>query len=141
MQTKLLGQMLYYILTTGSGQQTLGEEYCDIIQVLYIGQALTSEFHCSCAYVITYIWAFISIFQASSNGLSPTPARRTLFILYQTLVPYLADRIRYFYCLNIFPYFSCLISMVTENFLALWQLKDGCPWGYPRWLATWGAFQ
>lgn len=33
-QTKLLGQMLYYVLTTGSGQQTLGEEYCDIIQVI-----------------------------------------------------------------------------------------------------------
>ena len=25
--------MLYYILTTGAGQQTLGEEYCDITQV------------------------------------------------------------------------------------------------------------
>lgn len=36
MQTKLLGQMLYYVLTTGSGQQTLGEEYCDITQVFYI---------------------------------------------------------------------------------------------------------
>ena len=33
MQTKILGQMLYYILTTGAGQQTLGEEYCDITQV------------------------------------------------------------------------------------------------------------
>ena len=33
LQTKLLGQMLYYVLTTGSGQQTLGEEYCDITQV------------------------------------------------------------------------------------------------------------
>ncbi|KAL9249457.1 Peroxisome biogenesis factor 10-like protein [Drosera capensis] len=32
-QTKLLGQMLYYVLTTGAGQQTLGEEYCDITQV------------------------------------------------------------------------------------------------------------
>ncbi|KAJ0865255.1 hypothetical protein HanRHA438_Chr12g0538571 [Helianthus annuus] len=31
-ETKLLGQMLYYILTTGAGQQTLGEEYCDITQ-------------------------------------------------------------------------------------------------------------
>ena len=30
---KLVGQMLYFVLTTGSGQQTLGEEYCDIIQV------------------------------------------------------------------------------------------------------------
>ncbi|KAJ8510101.1 hypothetical protein OPV22_000535 [Ensete ventricosum] len=62
-EIKLLGQTLYYILTTGSGQQTLGEEYCDICQV------------------------------ARSYGLSPTPARRMLFIVYQTAVPYLAERI------------------------------------------------
>ncbi|KAK9273166.1 hypothetical protein L1049_017973 [Liquidambar formosana] len=62
-ETKLLGQMLYYILTTGSGQQTLGEEYCDITQV------------------------------AGPYGLSPTPARRALFIVYQTAVPYIAERI------------------------------------------------
>ncbi|XP_072972192.1 peroxisome biogenesis factor 10 isoform X2 [Typha angustifolia] len=62
-EIKLLGQTLYYLLTTGSGQQTLGEEYCDISQV------------------------------ATSYGLPPTPARRVLFILYQTAVPYLAERI------------------------------------------------
>uniref|UniRef100_A0A7C8Z5U1 RING-type E3 ubiquitin transferase n=1 Tax=Opuntia streptacantha TaxID=393608 RepID=A0A7C8Z5U1_OPUST len=61
-ETKLLGQMLYYILTTGAGQQTLGEEYCDIVQV------------------------------AGPNGLPPTPARRVLFVLYHTTVPYLAER-------------------------------------------------
>jgi len=33
-EIKLLGQSLYYLLTTGSGQQTLGEEYCDISQVI-----------------------------------------------------------------------------------------------------------
>lgn len=33
LQIKLLGQTLYYLLTTGAGQQTLGEEYCDISQV------------------------------------------------------------------------------------------------------------
>jgi hypothetical protein len=32
---------------------------------------------------------------ATSHGLPPTPARRMLFILYQTTVPYLAERIRY----------------------------------------------
>ncbi|KAI3975868.1 hypothetical protein MKX01_030713 [Papaver californicum] len=63
-ETKLVGQMLYYILTTGSGHQTLGEEYCDITQV------------------------------ASSYGLPPIPARRALYIVYQTAVPYLAERIR-----------------------------------------------
>ncbi|XP_057477006.1 peroxisome biogenesis factor 10 [Actinidia eriantha] len=62
-ETKLLGQMLYYVLTTGSGQQTLGEEYCDITQV------------------------------AGPYGLPPTPARRALFIVYQTAVPYIAERI------------------------------------------------
>ncbi|CAN8284389.1 unnamed protein product [Cochlearia groenlandica] len=62
-EMKLLGQMLYFVLTTGSGQQTLGEEYCDIIQV------------------------------AGPYGLSPTPARRSLFILYQSAVPYIAERI------------------------------------------------
>ncbi|XP_039145266.1 peroxisome biogenesis factor 10 [Dioscorea cayenensis subsp. rotundata] len=62
-EIKLLGQALYYMLTTGSGQQTLGEEYCDISQV------------------------------ATSYGLPPTPARRALFIVYQTTIPYLAERI------------------------------------------------
>ncbi|XP_045818866.1 peroxisome biogenesis factor 10-like isoform X3 [Trifolium pratense] len=62
-ETKLLGQMLYYVLTTGSGQQTLGEEYCDITQV------------------------------AGTYGLPPTPARRALFIVYQSAIPYIAERI------------------------------------------------
>ncbi|XP_020576215.1 peroxisome biogenesis factor 10 [Phalaenopsis equestris] len=62
-EIKLLGQTLYYLLTTGAGQQTLGEEYCDISQV------------------------------ANSYGLPPTPARRVVFILYQTVVPYLAERL------------------------------------------------
>ncbi|KAK4490963.1 hypothetical protein RD792_017946 [Penstemon davidsonii] len=62
-ETKLLGQMLYYLLTTGAGKQTLGEEYCDISQV------------------------------AGPHGLPPTPARRSLFIFYQTAFPYIAERI------------------------------------------------
>lgn len=43
-QTKLLGQMLYYVLTTGSGQQTLGEEYCDITQVISFYPSLLMHF-------------------------------------------------------------------------------------------------
>lgn len=62
-ETKLLGQMLYYVLTTGAGQQTLGEEYCDVTQV------------------------------AGLHGLPPTPARRALFIVYQSAVPYIAERV------------------------------------------------
>ncbi|KAK4757872.1 hypothetical protein SAY87_019173 [Trapa incisa] len=62
-EMQLIGQTLYYVLTTGSGQQTLGEEYCDITQV------------------------------AGPYGLPPTPARRALFIVYQTAFPYIAERI------------------------------------------------
>ena len=36
MQTKLAGRVLYYLLTTGAGLQTLGEEYCDISQVMFL---------------------------------------------------------------------------------------------------------
>ncbi|CAA6664678.1 unnamed protein product [Spirodela intermedia] len=64
-ETKLVGQTLYYLLTTGSGQQTLGEEYCDITQV------------------------------AGQHSLPPTPAKRALFIIYQSAIPYLAERIRF----------------------------------------------
>ncbi|KAK7303614.1 hypothetical protein RJT34_14524 [Clitoria ternatea] len=71
-ETKLLGQMLYYILTTCSVQQTLGEEYCDITQVV------------------------------GSYGLPPTPARRALFIVYQTPIPYIVKQIRFIMeCLGI----------------------------------------
>ncbi|XP_012857932.1 PREDICTED: peroxisome biogenesis factor 10-like [Erythranthe guttata] len=58
--------MLYYVLTTGAGKQTLGEEYCDITQHFQV---------------------------ARPHGLPPTPARRSLFIVYQTAFPYIAERI------------------------------------------------
>ena len=32
-ETRLLAEMLYFGLTTGTGLPTLGEEYCDILQV------------------------------------------------------------------------------------------------------------
>lgn len=62
-ETKLAGQMLYYLLTTGSGLQTLGEEYCDLTQV------------------------------ARPSGVPPTPARRILLVFLQTTLPYIAERL------------------------------------------------
>ena len=35
------GQVLYYALTTGAGRPTLGEEYCDLLQVLQCPLQLT----------------------------------------------------------------------------------------------------
>ncbi|KAJ7958402.1 Peroxisome biogenesis factor 10 [Quillaja saponaria] len=62
-ETKLLGQMLYYVLTTGSGQQMLGEEYCDITQFRDHMDFLLHQM------------------------------RRALFIIYRTAVPYVAEGI------------------------------------------------
>lgn len=63
-ETKLVGQALYFFLTTGLGVQTLGEEYSNISQV------------------------------AGQSGLPLNPARRTLLVFLQTVVPYLAERVR-----------------------------------------------
>ncbi|KAL0035070.1 hypothetical protein WJX79_009657 [Trebouxia sp. C0005] len=62
-ETAVVGQILYYSLTTGAGVQTLGEEYCDILQV------------------------------TGSVGLPPGTVRRGFLVLLQTLMPYLADKI------------------------------------------------
>ncbi|KAG0580316.1 hypothetical protein KC19_4G164600 [Ceratodon purpureus] len=62
-ETKLAGRVLYYLLTTGAGLQTLGEEYCDISQVVV------------------------------NTKLPATPARRTLLVFYQTVLPYLTERL------------------------------------------------
>ena len=166
----MLGQSLYYLLTTGSGQQTLGEEYCDISQVIvpflleryFIfcpkGWSSSAPSFLLCSYIwfgiifygccfslALYILSRIMLLQIISNtttlmlsmlhkmikficsvieiwcpkmnyynamllcwcylgctvqvatlhGLPPTPAKRILFILYQTTVPYLAERIRF----------------------------------------------
>ncbi|KAG6389335.1 hypothetical protein SASPL_150803 [Salvia splendens] len=87
-ETKLLGQMLYFLLTTGAGKQTLGEEYCDITQVHLASYALVCF-----AWVYKHI-ALVDLNEvAGPHGLPPTPARRSLFILYQTAFPYIAERI------------------------------------------------
>ncbi|GAQ83940.1 peroxin 10 [Klebsormidium nitens] len=61
-ETRLAGRLLYYLLTTGTGIQTLGEEYCDIRQVF--GPA----------------------------ALPPTSGRRASLVFLQTLFPYLMER-------------------------------------------------
>ncbi|GJX59800.1 dual specificity protein phosphatase 1-like protein [Tanacetum coccineum] len=56
---------LLYINNRSMTAETLGEEYCDITQVF------------------------------GSYGLPPTPARRALFIVYQSTVPYIAERVMF----------------------------------------------
>ncbi|GAB4816692.1 hypothetical protein N2152v2_003738 [Parachlorella kessleri] len=62
-ETKLLAELLYYTLTTGSGLQTLGEEYCDVLQV------------------------------TGRIGVPPGPLQRGLLVMLQAVGPYLAERV------------------------------------------------
>jgi peroxin-10 len=61
-EIKLLAELLYYALTTGTGMQTLGEEYCDILQA------------------------------SGAVGVPPGVVRRGSLVLLQSLGPYLAER-------------------------------------------------
>lgn len=58
----MLAEALYYTLTTGTGIQTLGEEYCDILQA------------------------------SGAGGGPPGALRRGALVLLQTLGPYLAEK-------------------------------------------------
>ncbi|CAL8460771.1 g302 [Coccomyxa elongata] len=62
-EVRLVAELLYAGLTTGAGLQTLGEEYCDIIQV------------------------------AGPIGVAPSVARRTLLVLLEKMAPYLAEHL------------------------------------------------
>ena len=53
-ETRLAAELLYHGLTTGAGVQTLGEEYCDILQVtgaLHVSQGLEGLDLCTLATV------------------------------------------------------------------------------------------
>ncbi|EFN58371.1 hypothetical protein CHLNCDRAFT_16970, partial [Chlorella variabilis] len=62
-ETRALAELLYYSLTTGTGLQTPGEEYCDVLQV------------------------------AGTAGAPPGAMRRGLLVVLHSLGPYLADRL------------------------------------------------
>ncbi|CAI5471511.1 unnamed protein product [Closterium sp. Yama58-4] len=57
---RVAARCLYYLVTTGAGSRTLGEEYCDIVQV------------------------------SGSYNLPPTPARRLSLVLLHSLLPAVA---------------------------------------------------
>lgn len=146
-----MAEMLYYGLTTGAGVQTLGEEYCDILQVSgeLPCRRFTSDWNreldaalpgivasCSCqewepVTRVSCVVAFVSdnylvvssrkgsailywlhlaswfppvfvckeyfcnlLFHAAGPiGVAPAATQRTLLVLLQTLVPYLAQRV------------------------------------------------
>jgi peroxin-10 len=63
-ETHYLAKLLYHAITTGSGLQTPGEEYVDILQVA-----------------------------GSGGDVAPTAARRGLLVLLQSLVPYTYNKL------------------------------------------------
>ena len=104
-ETQMLAGLLYHLLTTGSGSQTLGEEYCDLLQVT--GAAACVQFqmlvdrqsYCTvtaAAYASSgrhTVHSAICVCRATgSMPLEPSAARRTLLVVLQSLVPYFAQR-------------------------------------------------
>ena len=61
-EIRLMAEVLYHALTTGGGLQTLGEEYCDILQA------------------------------TGAVGVEPVTLRRGTLVLLQTLGPFLAEK-------------------------------------------------
>lgn len=60
------------------------------------------------------VLSWLSLQVAGPYGLPPTPARRALFIFYQTAVPYLAERVRY--CvLHFFGRYWVILSFYPIN--------------------------
>ena len=104
-ETRLAAELVYHGLTTGAGVQTLGEEYCDILQVTGVLQfGVTPGFvgcDCRVLFLITYLSGLnvgprpqcIAWCAAGPVGVAPGRAQRTLLVLLQTLVPYLAQRV------------------------------------------------
>ena len=62
-ETQLAAEVMYYVLTTGKGLQTLGEEYCEILQTVGTGA-----------------------------GLAPGKFRRGALVLFQAVIPYVSEK-------------------------------------------------
>lgn len=76
-EIQVLGELLYNVLTTGVGIQTLGEEYCFIHKVT--GQVKIGDLDLGCCSV--------------GDGRRPTSVRRGVFIVCKVLIPYVIDRL------------------------------------------------
>lgn len=88
--------MLYYTLTTGAGLQTLGEEYCDLLQIT--GPAAGDVWPGVCAQHVTAMPAFhmrLRHFTSLYTGgmpMEPSAARRAVLVALQSLAPYCMAR-------------------------------------------------
>ena len=57
----MAAQLLYYSLTTGAGVQTLGEEYCDILQVTGMQQVIENSLSFACGVAQHYQYVLLHV--------------------------------------------------------------------------------
>ena len=97
-ETELVSGILYYVLTTGCGSQTLGEEYCDILQTTGTSRVLLAT-QSELSLLFSHI-ARSTLFQVSPAeraGLPerrPSTPRRLTLVTLDTLGPYLAEKLQ-----------------------------------------------
>ena len=122
-EVRLVAELLYSGLTTGAGLQTLGEEYCDILQAAGATATLLGSSLCRAqsldhvggrgiTYEVPGCWHVSGMQQkgvlsrkgsmhgltrnalhAGTVGVAPSFVQRSLLILLERMGPYLAERI------------------------------------------------
>ncbi|KAG2381630.1 hypothetical protein C9374_006014 [Naegleria lovaniensis] len=84
-EIQLLGNLIYYVTTTCTEQPTLGEEYCDLLQVQLKEKLKNNLFLSTKSKLGTQNSKTLYIVKSSLQ-------RRLMFVLYELIVPYLFDR-------------------------------------------------
>lgn len=93
-ESRTVADLLYLCLTTLIGNRTLGEEYCDLIQVEEPGAARTTSPHTSDKPTTTTAAAAASAASAPPGGPRlPSIGRRSSLIALSVLVPYALSRV------------------------------------------------
>ena len=94
-ETHVAAGVLYYALTTGAGLQTLGEEYCDLLQItgLAVRELLAWSLSTACGGkgIVSYDTHFY-LPPTGGMPMEPTAARRAVLVALQSLAPYCMAR-------------------------------------------------
>jgi Pex2 / Pex12 amino terminal region len=94
-ETHLAAGVLYYALTTGAGLQTLGEEYCDLLQITGLAaDAFGPKYACTGSHAVenhkTHVVAVFS--DTGGMPMEPSAARRAVLVALQSVAPYCLAR-------------------------------------------------
>ncbi len=92
-ETHALAQLLYHAMTTGCGQQTLGEEYCDIMQSTGCCRHIHLYDTTIGSNPILQTSSTIPQYTGTADGSLPSLSRRAALVALQSIAPYMLQRL------------------------------------------------